>query len=125
MLRTLGRHRDTLRATAIAAPIALFAGGAWFLVTSRVVRSWGPDSAAPAAGALVALVVAATIWRWARTDEEQIALASTLCPRCGDALDVRHEHSRAGALAHGLTEWLCTACGYEHSEALTCELCAP
>lgn len=125
MLRTLGRHRDIVRATAIAAPIALFAAGVWFLLTARVVRLWGPDNAAPAAGALAALTVAVTIWRWARQDEEHVALASTVCPRCSAALEVHHEHAREGALSHGLTEWRCHSCGYEHSEALTCELCAP
>ncbi len=124
MLRALGRRRDALRATVIAAPLAIFAAAVWFIVTTRIVRIWGPDSAAPAAGVVVAVLIAATIWRWARTDEEQAALASTLCPRCRGALNVRHEHARSGALAQGLTEWRCTSCGYEHSEALTCELCA-
>jgi predicted RNA-binding Zn-ribbon protein involved in translation (DUF1610 family) len=127
MSRPPTRHRTvrtTLRATAIAAPLALFAAAAWFLVTTRVVRNWGPDSAAPAAGLLVALLVAFTIWRWMRDDEELRALGSSTCPRCGEALAVRHDHARAGALAGGLTEWRCEACGYEHSEALTCELCA-
>lgn len=124
MLRAIVGRGTSLRTAAIAAPIAVFGGGAWFLVTTRVVRNWGPDSAAPAAGLLVALLIAATIWRWARSDDEQAALAAAVCPRCRAALSVHHEHARAGALAEGLTEWSCSACGYEHSEALTCALCA-
>jgi hypothetical protein len=103
--------------------LAVVAPAAWFVTAAGLMRLWGLHEAAPAIGVLVAAAVAVTLWRWAQTDREQIALAELRCPRCRAALDVRHEHARPAA-ASGVQQWTCSGCGYEHAEALTCAQCA-
>lgn len=104
--------------------LIVLAAAAWFVTGARISARLGFDAAAPAVGVIAAAVVAVTIWRWARADGEQVALARGRCPRCRCPLAARHEHARPGALAEGLIEWSCAACGYDHTEPLTCERCA-
>ncbi len=105
--------------------IALVSAGGWFVTGTRLMRLAGFDGASPALGAVVAAVVVIVIWRWARQDRVDRDLMALVCPRCAGGLAVTHDHARShGALARGLTQWRCEACGYDHSRALTCERCA-
>ncbi len=115
--------RTALRSGVWWVGLAVVAPAAWFVTATRLMRLGGLHEAAPAIGLLVAAAIAVTLWRWAQTDREQIALAELRCPRCRATLDVRHEHARPAA-ASGVQQWTCSGCGYEHAEALTCAQCA-
>ena len=104
--------------------LGLVATAGWFVTAMRLMRLWGLHDAAPAIGLLAATAVAVTLWRLAQTDREQASLAALRCPRCRDALELRHEHARPGGIAAGLQHWSCAGCGFDHSEALTCPECA-
>ena len=105
--------------------LALVSAGSWFIAGTRLMRLAGLESASPALGAAVAAAVVLVMWRWARQDRVDGNLMALVCPRCAERLVVTHDHARSdGALAHGLTQWRCDACGYGHSRALTCERCA-
>ncbi len=104
--------------------LVVVASAGWFATATGLARRWALHDAAPGIGVIAAVIVAVTLWRWARSDREQLALAELRCPRCNDALRSWHEHARAGALADGLQQWECAGCGYAHAEALTCERCA-
>jgi ribosomal protein S27AE len=115
--------RAPLLLTGARLSIALAGALAWALATNRLLHRWGPEEAATALALLVALAVGLAIWSWARADGEDEAIAAGRCPRCAAALLQTHEHSRPGALAGGLTRWGCSACGYQHARARTCERC--
>ena len=105
-------------------PAAAFAAGAWYVATSRAMHRWGAEEAAAAAGLIVALAVAASLWRWAEGDRARRAIEAARCPRCASPLREEHEHARAGA-GGGLLLRECARCGYRGAEALTCPRCAP
>jgi hypothetical protein len=96
---------------------------AWFQFARALAFRFGLSEAATAIGLLTAALVAATLWRWAKTDRAAQAIAEGRCPRCAASLRHAHEHARAG-WASGLESWACDSCGYERSEALTCPACA-
>lgn len=104
--------------------LGVVASTAWFAVSLRLMRAWGLHEAAPAIGLLTATAVAVTLWRWARSDREQAALAELRCPRCRSALRERHQHARPGGVAAGVQRWSCERCDYDHVEPLTCPGCA-
>jgi ribosomal protein S27AE len=104
--------------------LVVVASAGWFATATALARRWALHDAAPGIGVIAAVIVAVTLWRWARSDREQLALAELRCPRCATVLRSWHEHARAGALADGLQQWQCDRCGYAHAEALTCERCA-
>ncbi len=105
--------------------LALVSAAGWFVTGTRLMRLAGLESASPALGAMVAAIVVIVMWRWARQDRLDRDLIALVCPRCAERLAVTHDHARSdGALARGLTQWRCDACGYDHSRPLTCERCA-
>ena len=96
----------------------------WYATARGLALSWGLRDAATGLGLLAAVVVVMTMWRWARSEHDAIALAEGACPRCSASLSSLHEHARPGSRAPGLTSWSCAVCAYERTERLTCETCA-
>lgn len=104
--------------------IALLAGGAWYLATARVMFRLGTEDAANVIGLLTGGAITVGLWRRSAADGLRDRLDHLVCPRCGSALATAHEHASPAQPA-GLQEWTCGACGYAHTEALTCEGCRP
>ena len=103
----------------------LFAAGAWFLATIRLMRRSGAEEAALAGGVIVAFAIAVTVWRSGRGDLERSALAAGHCPRCRSSVPAEHEHASTYSHREGLVHWRCVQCGYRRSETLTCPSCEP
>lgn len=118
-------------------PLALLAGGAWFLAATRIMYRLGAPDAAAGVGLLTALAVVVSLARWTALDSARASRERLVCPRCRAPLTISHEHARAGAPDSALLQWSCAACGYAyaepfprsgappHSEALTCTRCRP
>ena len=107
-----------------AVAVALLAGGAWYLATTRIMFRLGVEDAANVIGVLTAGAITASLWRRSAADSVQASLVRLVCPRCGSRLTSTHEHV-SSAQPGGLQEWSCARCGYAHAEALTCEGCRP
>jgi hypothetical protein len=117
------RRRPALRALRGARalgwlPLALAAGGAWFLAAERIMHRLGAGDAAAGVGLLAALAVVVTLARWTAADAARASLAALRCPRCAGALHSDLELPRAGAAHPGLRHWSCARCGYAHAESL-------
>lgn len=121
MLRMLGLN--ALR-EAPSFTVALLAGGAWYLATTRIMFRLGTEDAANVIGLLAGGAITVALWRRSAVDSLHASLDRLVCPRCGGALATAHEHVSLGQPA-GLQEWACARCGYGHAEALTCEGCRP
>jgi ribosomal protein S27AE len=107
-----------------ALAVALLAGGAWYLATTRIMFRLGIEDAAHVIGLLTGGAITAALWRRSAADSLHSSLARLACPRCGGPLASAHEHA-SPAQPGGLQEWACARCGYAHAEALTCEGCRP
>lgn len=107
-----------------ALAVALLAGGAWYLATTRIMFRLGIEDAANVIGVLTAGAITASLWRRSAADSLHASLAALDCPRCGSRLASTHEHAST-TQPGGLQEWACARCGYAHAEALTCEGCRP
>lgn len=121
MLRLLGM--GVLR-EAPALAIALLAGGAWYLATTRIMFRLGNEDAANVIGLLTGGAITVALWRRSAADSLHASLDRLVCPRCGGPLSTAHEHFSV-VQPGGLQEWACAHCGYAHAEALTCEGCRP
>jgi hypothetical protein len=103
--------------------VALAAGGAWYLATTRIMFRLGTEDAAQAVGVLAGIAVALSLWRRSVAENARASLDRLICPRCAGAVASSHEHAGASHPG-GLQLWSCSRCGYEHAEALTCASCA-
>ncbi len=121
MLRVLGL--SVLR-EAPSFAIALLAGGAWYLATTRIMFRLGSEDAANVMGLLTGGAITVALWRRSAVDSLRASLDRLSCPRCGGPLTTAHEHANPAQPA-GLQEWVCARCDYAHAEALTCEGCRP
>ncbi|MBM4416204.1 MAG: hypothetical protein FJ035_08210, partial [Chloroflexi bacterium] len=62
-------------------PLALLAGGAWFLAATRIMYRLGAPDAAAGVGLLAAIAVVVSLARWTALDAARASRARLVCPR--------------------------------------------
>lgn len=117
------RH-PVLRRMVGAAPVALFAGLAWWPAGMALGRVTGMGDAAAPLAMVAAVLLAVGVARGIVADGAQREADAGRCPRCGAILRHEHLHARAGARADGLLDRSCAACDWRDVVALTCAECA-